>query len=660
MSALHPLLEHIADNAQSNDASDLITLVRYLRPRRPDAHDAHEPLKVLIDVLRSRPVLADGLRNYLSSLLAARNHSFLYAESGILANTGFFTELRHRIGNRVLPPALDPLFLRDLFDEVFEDDEDGEWLAAVPASLWQSLHDVLGLSEVTPGQLQIRRELGEALRVLACRLAALGLEPEMVRYYPALAQYESPFLAQQRELDQFVAQMQEAQIDALVPLPDAAHADVLLDQCREALQRIRKLSRDSGAAVKLSWHLTRAFQIIDRMVLMLDLLTPTPPEKQLSDATSFLVELVRAECRRNSVRDLVTSVTDLLSLQVTEHASKTGEHYVTRDRSEFFAMWRAAAGAGVIVGFMALCKNWLAMLHLPPFWEAMAFSLNYGLGFVLVHLLGFTIATKQPAMTAATLAAAFDDKNNGPSPLEELCEIIVQVCRSQFIAIVGNVVLAFITSLAITWVWRLSFGGAPVSEDKAHHLMHDLHPLLSMALPHAAIAGICLFLSGLVSGYYDNKAIYNRVPDRLRRVRWLSKLLGPQRLDGLANYVEHNLGALAGNMMFGFMLGCMGMIGFMLGLPLDIRHVTFGAANLAYSLQALDFQVYWLDAAILALGVLLIGLTNLAVSFSLALKVALKSRRVRFAQTRGLARLLLRRVLARPRDFFWPPRVIKE
>jgi len=673
MIALHPLLEQIAamparvDGVRTagaaTDPAALVELVRRLRPQRGETEPEKQGrIHLLIDVLRARPQLAAALRDYLSALLAERNHFFLYAESGILGNTGFFTELSHRIANRLLPPALDARFLRDLVEEVFEHGDDAQWLASIPLPLWSDLLDAIGFNSgaATPGQIQIRKEMAETLRVLACRLAALGLEPDLVRYYPALAQYESPFLAQQREFEAEITAMQLALTDSSAAWPDSAHADVLLDQCSEALARIRKLSREAGAAVKLSWHLTRASQIIERMHVMLELLMPGPHDEKFGAGIGFFISLVDAECRRNSVRELVTSVTDLLSLQVTEHASKTGEHYVTRDRSEFYAMFRAAAGAGVIVGFMALDKMLIATLHLPPLWEALGFSLNYGLGFVLIHLLGFTIATKQPAMTAATLAAALDPRKSGASRQEEMSELIVQVCRSQFVAIAGNVLLAFITSLGIAYAWAAIFGSPAPDPEKAHHMLHDLHPVFSLALPHAAIAGVCLFLSGLVSGYYDNKAIYNRVPDRLRRLRWLRRTLGEARLERFAVYVEHNLGALAGNFIFGFMLGSMSTLGFLLGWPLDIRHVTFGAANLAYGLQALDFQVYWVEAAVCTAGVMLIGLTNLAVSFSLAMYVALKSRRVRYADTRGLVRILLRRFVRRPRDFFWPPRDVKE
>jgi site-specific recombinase len=43
------------------------------------------------------------------------------------------------------------------------------------------------------------------------------------------------------------------------------------------------------------------------------------------------------------------------------------------------------------------------------------------------------------------------------------------------------------------------------------------------------------------------------------------------------------------------------------------------------------------------------------VSFSLALKVALRSRGITAEQTEGMWRRVLQRFLSGPRDFFWPP-----
>ncbi|MGC3964725.1 MAG: site-specific recombinase [Rhodocyclaceae bacterium] len=661
------LLERIADASSCEDASLLASLVAWLRPSRGERIEAvNARLGSVLQVLRGRPDLAGGLRDYVSMQLAQRRHRFLYAGSGILGNTGFFTELRHRLSDRVLPPALDARFLGDMLEEIFTEPNDSEWLSRIDDHLWDELVNLLGFGSedaLSAGQKHAANEMLDAVRILACRLAALGLEPDLVRYHAPLAQYESPFLALQREIDALLEPIQAA-IASGDPQawPDLSHANVLVEQCADALDRIRRQSRESGAAVKLSWHLTRAEQMIERGTLLMSLLRPGEDVARRTRARDFFLMLVRNECRRNSVGDLVGNLFQLLALQVTEHASKTGEHYVTRDRGEFWQMFRAAAGAGFIVAFMALIKVFIGNLHLAPIWEAVCFSLNYGLGFVFIHVLGFTVATKQPAMTAATLAVALDPRQaqGGRSPMQELTELIVQVVRSQFIAIVGNVIVALAISLLVALAWSRMFGSPPVGTEKAEHLLHDLHPWRSLSLFHAAIAGCCLFLSGLISGYYDNKAIYNRVPERLLRVRGLRSLLGEERLAKLADYVEHNLGALAGNFLFGCMLGSMGTIGFLLGLPLDIRHVTFAAANFAYGADATGFAIGWREAVVLGAGVVLIAAVNLAVSFTLALRVALKSRGVRFAERRRLLGLLLARFRERPRDFFWPPREPKK
>lgn len=81
-----------------------------------------------------------------------------------------------------------------------------------------------------------------------------------------------------------------------------------------------------------------------------------------------------------------------------------------------------------------------------------------------------------------------------------------------------------------------------------------------------------------------------------------------------------------GNLLFGLMLGGAGFIGFIFGLPIDIRHVAFASANLGYALGALDFGLDAANLAWVVLGVTLIALTNLLVSFVLALWVALRAR----------------------------------
>lgn len=71
-------------------------------------------------------------------------------------------------------------------------------------------------------------------------------------------------------------------------------------------------------------------------------------------------------------------------------------------------MLTAGAGGGLVIAALAFIKIQVVSLGLAPGYQAFRVSLNYGIGFVLIHLLHFTVATKQPAMTAALLAAAID------------------------------------------------------------------------------------------------------------------------------------------------------------------------------------------------------------------------------------------------------------
>jgi site-specific recombinase len=342
---------------------------------------------------------------------------------------------------------------------------------------------------------------------------------------------------------------------------------------------------------------------------------------------------------------------------VTENASRTGEHYITSTRAEYFSLLRSAMGAGLVIAFMAVFKLLAARLQLPPLTEALIFSLNYGLGFMLIHILHFTVATKQPAMTASAIAASISESGGKSRDLESLARTIAQTMRSQLAAILGNVLVVVPMAMLIAWGVFAVSGTHFITPEQAHHLLAGTDPIHSLAVFYAAIAGVCLFLSGLIAGHHDNLAMYNKIPQRLKQLRWLRRLLGEARLARVANYVENNLGALAGNFYFGCMLGSMPAIGILFGLPVDIRHVTFSSAYLGFSLVGLDFTQGSREVLFAVLGIALIGLTNLMVSFTLALSVAIKARKVTFAHWGMLLKSLGKYLRRQPGEFFLPPKM---
>ncbi|MBV8680047.1 MAG: site-specific recombinase [Aquitalea sp.] len=658
-----PTLDSIFQSLCQGHCTTATALADLVRSLRPDSADNGEQavmnIRALAWLLEHHPEYRQVLRTALLDLLTQTRQIPLYTESGILANTGFFTTLSKRVGERLLPMPTREDSLQDRFGRLFRWQQDHVWLAGIPDATWQQLWQAMAWQEEQQrgGWVQTRLQMLEAVQILSARVTAIGLEPELVRVYPDIERFESPFLHLNAAVLSYADSYRQALADSAPPAEDDKHVLVLLDQCEEILGKIRKNASRNGISVDLTYQAQRLLQSLNRLRALLALLEPEHDPAQNPALFHLIVDFARAENRKYSVSDVFKSNTELLALQVTEHAGRHGEHYIAESRREWGGMARAAMGAGLIVGVMALIKLLLAQAHLPLLWEGLAYGFNYAIGFIIVQLLHFTIATKQPAMTAARIAAALhqQEKSGARVALDELADLVVKVMRTQFIAILGNVLLAIPTAAIIAFAWQAMFDQPVVSTEKAQHLLHDLDPLTSLALPHAAIAGVYLFLSGLIAGYYDNKAIYRRIPERLAAHPLLNRLLGQHRAWKLGHYVEHNLGALAGNFYFGLFLGLTGTLGIMLGLPLDIRHITFSAANLAFGMVTLGFQLPLGMMAFYCGGVALIGLTNLAVSFSLALWVALRSRKLSGRQVLPLLPLLLKRFVRQPLQFFIPP-----
>lgn len=648
----------------SGDPAKLITiLVAKIRPRKAcDADYAVHMIQALCHILGRRVELRAALRDALLELLGTRKPVPLYVESGVLPNTGFFSELHRRISHKILPDAIDTGYLKDILALIFIRQNDDVWVLAVPDAVWLELLAALRFDE-QPAEASLPaplRGILDAILVLSYRISSIGLEPELIRNEPALEEFASPFLTQNDEVGEYLEQFALAWQNPELELQDEKHILVLLDQCSQVIQRVRRTASRFGTSISLTFLLQRLTQQLTRMQTLLAILSALRQDKSGLGAQPLFVSLfktlVSGECHKNGVRQHWQESLELLALRVTENAGRTGEHYITTSRAEYFTLLRSAMGAGLIIAFMAALKLFAARQQLPPLTEALIFSLNYGLGFMLIHILHFTVATKQPAMTASSIAASISESGGKNRDLESLSGIIVQTLRSQLAAIVGNVLVVVPVAMLIAWGIFAVSGTHFITPEKAHHLLADIDPIHSPAIFYAAIAGVCLFLSGLIAGHHDNLAVYNKIPQRLKQLRWLKRLLGEARLVRVANYVENNLGALAGNFYFGCMLGGVTAIGVLFGLPLDIRHVTFSSAYLGFSLIGLDFMLTPKEVLLAVLGVVLIGLTNLMVSFALALSVAIKARKVNFPHWGMLLKSLGRRFRLHPMAFLFPPK----
>jgi site-specific recombinase len=194
-----------------------------------------------------------------------------------------------------------------------------------------------------------------------------------------------------------------------------------------------------------------------------------------------------------------------------------------------------------------------------------------------------------------------------------------------------------------------------MTHEKAWAVIEGFHPFKTLAFWYAANAGIGLFLSGLLAGFGDNWFVFNHVGARLKNSEILRNWVGGHNLDRVIQSIDHNLGFWIGNVSLGFYLGCVPGLGMIFGLPTYTNHITFSSAQFGAAMATLNFHVPTSTIVITALSVFCFGLFNLGVSFSLSLFVAVRSRQIKFSQGPELLRLLGRRFLRQPLDFFIPP-----
>ncbi len=654
--ALRKLLLDEAENSRVV-LRELVGIIRpsLLRPKEQLIARIEE----LTHVLEHNPDLRVELMKHVTEVM--KGHSLaLFTESGILSNEGFFAEFFRKIGHLLFPPAPDVKELRDTLNFVFYRRRDYQWVSAIPEEkLAQLFSTLIAEEDVTLASAQTLHRAYDSLEILVHRVTAIGVDPLIITRYPHLRASNNPVM----ELNRKLTALLEAYRAQDNPSFDAAkHTEIriLIDDCIALARDIRARQHESGASLSLTYLIQRMRQHLARIKVFIDVLEHHSDHRSWKVQANFMQRLVQQENRRYSLRELVLKNIGVLAYQITEHGGRTGEHYITHGRKDYFHMLRSALGGGIIVGFLSIFKVAIYYLHYAPFGTAFLYSMNYSLGFIGIHLTHSTLATKQPAMTASRIAASLDAHPSVDQGIQDLASLIVKVFRSQFVAFVGNIFIAFPVAFLVAQLYFMFIGQHIAGDEKAWRMIHELHPWDSLSLFHAGIAGVCLFLAGIISGYYDNAVVYRKIPERLFHHPVLERILPLGSRKKFSAYIGNNLGSLAGNFTLGIFLGSIGTLGFILGLPLDIRHITFASANFGLAVATLGPVLDAPTIGITILGILLIGFMNFIVSFSLALLVAVQSRRVAFGKAGLLFRALAVQFFKNPLAFVFPPKELEE
>lgn len=635
----------VLKNGGLSPVEKLRAIASYIRPKNAyDIKDAESRLLDLIVLLESNSVAHLAFKRLVFCVFLTSNITDAMANSGMAESDSVVYEFMRRVGHKIIPPLKDKKSVGWQISNIFNKSNDFVWVKGVDTSLWGRLFYSLNLT-IDIRSYKLQEQLCNSLVVLSYRLVALGLEKSIVERLADNGGLNSSFVAQRKLVDEFLeAQHTDNVSNEVVKLIGA------LEMCAEGLDRVKAGNVILGTSMRETHLLERMSTIIHRMRVLVSLLS-NDNRMEIPALVNFFRMVVENEITQNSIRSYLSVTSKDLAFQISEAGMNTGEHYITSTAKEYWHMFTSALKGGAFVSGIALLKSLLHHLMLAPFWEAFSYGVNYAVGFVTLQANGGTLATKQPAMTASAVAGALDSRS-GENNMAELAITLSKVLRSQLASLMGNVLAVFPAAMVIAFVWNLVFGQNLVEGVTAQSYLDQQNPLSSLCWLYAAIAGVFLFLSGIISGYFENYIVHGKIAQRLREHPAYSGKV----INRFAGYLERNIGMLAGNISLGFFLGFAAFFGDIFGLPFDIRHVTFATANIAFGLVGLGFNVPVSEFLWLIVGIILIGLFNLLVSFSLAFYVAMKSRGVTFRDYRTLVLHLKRLLLRHPLDFVFPPK----
>ncbi len=646
LDTLDPRADRVARNLW------LARLLQWIRGEGRDARAAAGRVELLLDTLQARPNCRARVQALWVQTLTTVDASIVLSDYGLPSRAAFVSELIDRIQLKLLPASPDTADGGELFGQLLHTPLDSQWLDSLSASTVERLAGLLHVPakpSATGLSSHWKQALVQAITFCTSQIRAIGFSVEVRARLPDSVREANPFLQLAADWDHVLAQWHS---EATAPTTEAlVRYQARLEACRNAARTVYDHLDHNGISVDLVFRLRQLRERIVRIQQLLDTLLEADTHRATVVLLQSLCEMGLAQ---RSVRTLVAENSSLLAAKVAERSSETGEHYITRNWAEYRQMLRQSAGGGAVMSLTTALKFGILALGFSAFWYGFWAGVLYAVSFVLIQILHFTVATKQPAMTAPAMAAKLRDLSPAQG-LAEFADEVEHLVRSQVASVVGNLALVVPCALALCWAWRAMVPQPLIDADTARYVLHSLD-LRGPTLLFAAFTGVLLFSSSILAGWAENWFVLHKLDSAIRFNPRITDMLGEARAARWARFLRDNISGIAANTSLGFMLGLVPAVLQFLGIGLDARHVTLSAGQLAVAVASLGPQVlhaaeFWWAAAALPL----VGALNVLVSFALAFRVALRAQNVTVQNRRLLYRTLGARLRQQPLRFFLPP-----
>lgn len=608
-------------------------------------------IKFLLHLFNRQPEWRRDVSAVLIQLATELPATELFCDVGISGH-GLFGQISGILIERYLPLNSGGDLDR-LVTVLFPNESDADWVDSLSPV---KIENLLSLIEGDHGRSvwdAFRRSYADAMLIMASQVAGSGNDREMRERLSIVDLPSSAFFRLLMAVQRLHPRLEGSAWVADKDLRELAELQEVIADCLTLTDQAFAYLEKNGVSVGLVFRFERIERLLKRLALMNDFLIAAAKGVPESGLSRLLAELIRASLDAHRLNRLFSGKIRLLSRRIVDHTGDSGEHYITYDRRGYFQMLQSAAGGGMLTVGTTVIKAAIGRFSLPPLLEAIVHSGNYAGSFLAMHFCHFTLATKQPSMTASTLARKLSDFSRGTDS-DNMIALIRDAFRSQFAAAIGNVGAAIPMAALVTWLYQRLTDRQIFTETYAQKTLESLDPFTSMTIPFAVLTGVILWTASLCAGAIENWVALHQMSRRVEHVPILVSWLGAAKMQRIVNFSTSNLPGVAGSVVLGILLAMTPVMGVLTGLPLDVRHVTLSSSALSIASVTLGDQVDTQDVVRAALGVGLTGLMNFGVSFFLALVVASRAQNVR----RGLLGLIAKRVfrifLHSPLAFFWP------
>ena len=569
-----------------------------------------------------RDEIIAGFRDFWS------HHSYVrvISEAGLPDEIFLIRELFVRAAKRLLPEDEVRGDLYVLLDSLDLKESDARWINSLPDELVTWWSNIFSLS--TSSMLA-------SCKVLALRAANVALSRDML------------LLSSDDDITKSAFFHLPALVESVVLNPaELPQWEKQRDECVAQLREINERLEKEGTSAGLIFRLRLLRSFLWRIDQVLGLRKPG------ADARKFAVALILGFANQRRIMRVVSTTFRRMARSVVEKTGRVGVHYIAKNASHWRLMGAGAIMAGVITCFTALIKYGISTRIQAPFLVALGHSLNYAISFLMMQAGGFLLASKMPAATAATLVDAMED------PAKDHMASLRAISQTQTIVTISNLLGAIPVSMAIDRLWNLAFHHPFLTQAEADHGVHMLFPHQSGTIAFAIVTGVLLWLSSLATGWTANYIATSKMESAISNSLRVRHRLGMKKAARLAEWINHQAPGAIGYITLGCLLGTVPILVSLFGIPLEVRHVTLSAASLGYAIDGM-----WIygglnrhEVIISLLGVLVVGVLNIATSFVLSFLLAVRARDVGDQKARLFLREVGRELVSNPSGFVVPTR----